>query len=307
VRGRVVVVALMAAAALAGWRGVRMNAQRAMYGVELDVVVVDDHGRPVQGLRRGDFKVKDNGKTVAIDSFTERASLGAFGPSDRRFVVLILDDTGVPPGLTVRVQAIARMFIDRIGQDDRVNVVRFNSRSDEATGDRSAALSRIANYTAGMVPHFGRETYENALARVTQISRQLEADEHRRKAIVCIGAPDIFNIDEPIQGSASLIRPYWIDALRAASRANTAVYLIDPEGVTGRVKIRGTASLTAQTGGEAFVNSNDFDGAVAKIWDETSHYYMIAYAPSPGGDDLHDVEVKVEKPGVRVRARKSRG
>jgi VWFA-related protein len=221
--------------------------------------------------------------------------------------VLILDDTGVPPGLTVRVQAIARMFIDRIGQDDRVNVVRFNSRSDEASGDRSAALSRIADYTAGIVPYFGRETYENALTRVTKISRQLEADEHRRKAIVCIGAPDIFNIDEPMQGSASLIWPYWIEALRAASRANAAVYVIDPEGLAGHLKIRGTVALTAQTGGEAFVNSNDFEGAVARIWDETSHYYMIGYEPSLGGEDLHDVEVKVEKPGVRVRARKRRG
>ena len=166
--------------------------------------------------------------------------------------------------MTTRVQTIARMFVERMGRDDRVNVVRFNRRSDEAAGDRSAALSRISSYGAGMVPHFGRETYENALTRVTQLSRQLEADEHRRKAIVCIGAPEIFNIGEPARGSAGLIWPYWTDALRAASRTNAAVYLIDPAGATGDVKICGSASLTAQTGGEAFVNSNDFEGAVSR-------------------------------------------
>ena len=81
-----------------------------------------------------------------------------------------------------------------------------------------------------MVPHFGRETLENALTRVTTISRQLEATEHRRKAIVCIGAPDVFDINEPMQGRQSLIWSYWVDALQAASRANVGVYVIDPSG-----------------------------------------------------------------------------
>jgi VWFA-related protein len=275
--------------------------------VELDLVVLDEQGRPVQGLRRDDFRIKEDGKAVAIESFTEHTALGAFGRSDARSVVLLLDDTGVPPELTTRVQTIARQFIDRMGADDRVSVVRFNKRGDEIVGDRSIALSRIANYYGGMVPHFGRETFENALTRVTQISRQLEPEQHRRKAIVCIGAPEVFDVNEPTQGRASLIWPYWIGAIEAASRANVAVYVIDPAGTTGRVKIRGSGSLTAQTGGESFVNSNAFDTAVARIWDEASHYYLIEYAPSRSGDDLHEIEVKAAAPGVRVRARRNRG
>jgi len=62
----IVVVTLMAAAAFAASGRARLNAQRAPGGVELDVVVVDDHGRPVQGLRQDDFKVKDNRKTPAF-------------------------------------------------------------------------------------------------------------------------------------------------------------------------------------------------------------------------------------------------
>lgn len=283
------------------------SAQRAAGDVELDVVVTDGQSRAVQGLRLDDFAIKENGKRVAIESFTERTAMGAFGRSDGRSVVLILDDTGTPPDLTVRVQTIARTLVDRMGQDDRVSVVRFNRRSDEAAGDRSTALSRIANYYAGMVPHFGRETYENALTRITQISRQLEADEHRRKAVVCIGAPEIFDVIEPQQGTKSLIWPYWVSALQTTSRANVAVYVIDPAGMTPDLKSRGSASLTAQTGGESFVNSNAFDAAIARIIDETSHYYLIGYSPTLSRDELRSIEVKVTKPGLRVHARQSRG
>ena len=305
------VLAMVADAMVAGRSAQRAagagNAGNAGNDVELDVVVTDGQSRPVQGLRLDDFAIKENGKPVTVDSFTERTAMGAFGRSDARSVVLILDDTGTPPDLTVRVQTIARSFIDRMGQDDRVSVVRFNHRSDEAVGDRSTALSRIANYHGGMVPHFGRETYENALTRVTQISRLLETDEHRRKAVVCIGAPDIFDIIEPTRGRTSLIWPYWVSALQATSRANVAVYVIDPSGTTSDLKIRGSASLTAQTGGESFVNSNAFDTAVARIVDETSHYYMIGYSPSTSKDELRRIEVKVARPGIRVHARQSRG
>ena len=114
----------------------------------LDVVAVDDSGRPVQGLRQDQFHVKENGRAVTIDSFTERAALGAFGRADARSVVLVLDDTGIPPQLTTTVQKIARQFIDRMGQDDRSASSGSPQRSDEAVGDRSIALVAHRRATA---------------------------------------------------------------------------------------------------------------------------------------------------------------
>jgi VWFA-related protein len=303
-RTRFVVLLAFVVTVLTG--GMFPSAQRSSGEVELDVVAVDDQNRPVPGLRREAFKVQENGRAVAIDSFTEVVPPGNPG-RDARSVVLLLDDTGVPPELTATVQRIARLFTARVGRDDRLSVVRLNHRSDEASGDRSVALSRIASYRGGMIPLFGRETIENALGRVASISRQLETFEHRRKVIVCIGSPDVFDITQPPKKSGSLIWPYWVSALQSASRANVGVYLIDPAGATGALKIRGSEALTAETGGESFVNSNAFETAVDRIWNEAGHYYLLGYSPAMAGDELREVEVKAAASNVRVRARKARG
>src|SRR5690349_8676512 len=108
--------------------------------VELDAVVVDERGESVEGLPRDAFRVEEDGRTMSLDAFEE---IGGGGRPAPRIVVLILDDNGVPSTLTTRVQDIARLFANRAVPGDRVDVIRLNSRTDEATGDRQLSLSRI--------------------------------------------------------------------------------------------------------------------------------------------------------------------
>src|SRR5580658_562766 len=60
--------------------------------VELDAVVVDGNG-PVRGLHRDDFQVQEDGRKVAVTSFTEVSAAGIAGDADGRSVALLLDDT----------------------------------------------------------------------------------------------------------------------------------------------------------------------------------------------------------------------
>ena len=39
--------------------------------VEIDAVVVDNKDQPVHGLKQGDFSVREDGRPVAISTFTE--------------------------------------------------------------------------------------------------------------------------------------------------------------------------------------------------------------------------------------------
>jgi VWFA-related protein len=272
--------------------------------VELDAVVVDDHGQPVRGLRQEEFQIKEDGRAVAVTSFKEVSAAGIASQGDRRWLVLLLDDTGVGASGTIIVQSIARLFVSRARPADAVAVVRLTHQEDEAVGPPQIALAKIDDYRARSVPYFGRETIEESLKALTRVSMQLEPIEHRRKAVVCIGRRSLCDLylEAP---QTSLLWPAWKDALMATARANVSLYVVDPAGVTGQVDLG--LGLVDLTGGTDFVRSNNFERAAELIWDEASHYYLFGYAPTARARALHTIDVKVRRSGLHVRARHQRG
>src|SRR5688572_22435913 len=111
---------------------------------------------------------------------------------------------------------------------------------------------------------------------------------------------------------------------RAANRANTTIYTIDPRGLVGgpdldekidmveyQEYVRSTQDtlrvLAELTGGIAVVNQNDFTKALKRIDQETSDYYVVGYYstnPDPT-KRRRTLEVKVKKPGANVWHRTS--
>ena len=124
------------------------------------------------------------------------------------------------------------------------------------------------------------------------------------------------------------------DAITAASRANVSIYSIDPRGLTNmgdtsmeinyvpenpnlrldsaglqdelRLSQDSLRVLAEQTGGLAFVNSNDLGGAFDRVVRDNSSYYMLGYYPTNERRDnrFRRIEVRMNKPGLQVRARK---
>ncbi len=278
--------------------------------VEVDVVAMDDSGRPVDGLKQEEFQVREDGRPATVTSLISSAarSEDADGRINGSSVVLILDDSGVRPRLTNRVQQIAKQFVARAGVSDELSVMRLNNRRDEPVGDRKEALMRIAEYRAGAMPFFGRDTIETALTRVATISGGFDQLDHKRRAIVAIGAPDVFDIDEPRDRQQSLIWKYWVGALAAAARVHVSVYVVDPNGLSSGGMLVDRNGIAARTGGAAFYNRNDFASAVRQVWQDAGHYYLLGYTPAASkARELHDIEVRVDRPGVKVRARRNRG
>ena len=109
---------------------------------------------------------------------------------------------------------------------------------------------------------------------------------------------------------------------RAANRANTTIYTIDPRGlVAGQDidepvdpqewnehlrKTQDTMRILAEdTGGIAVVNQNDFDKALKRIDADSSDYYILGYYSS-NPDPTHrrrKVEVKTSRSGLDVFTR----
>jgi VWFA-related protein len=109
------------------------------------------------------------------------------------------------------------------------------------------------------------------------------------------------------------------EVTRAANRANTTIYSIDPRGLVGgpdldekidmveyQDYVRNTQDslrvLADLTGGIAVVNQNDFRKALQRIDQETSDYYVVGYYstnPDPT-KKRRQVEVKVKRSGANV-------
>lgn len=277
--------------------------QAATYLVEIDAVVMDESGKPIVGLTQEDFQIKDDGKRAELKTFEEVRD--ADNHVVARSIVLLLDDSGIGPGNSVPIQQIARTFVARMAPADEFSVIRLNSRRDEAFGDRLEALLRIQEYRSDALPFFGVETLQNALQVFAKVARTLEPIEHRRKALVCIGVPDVCSIPEP-SGKTSLLWRFWTDTVGALARSNASVYSLEPNGVSKRNALSG-GSIADVTGGEVFINTTDVTRAIDIIRRDTGNYYLLGYWPAVGEKPLHSVEVKVTKRGAHVRARRVRG
>ncbi|MFN7982968.1 MAG: VWA domain-containing protein [Vicinamibacterales bacterium] len=110
---------------------------------------------------------------------------------------------------------------------------------------------------------------------------------------------------------------------RAANRANTTIYTIDPRGLVAGSDIDEQVDptewgnyvrksqdslrvLSEETGGLAVVNMNDFDKALKNIDAASSDYYVLGYYSSNPDPTMRrrKVEVKVNRKSVNVFSRK---
>lgn len=113
------------------------------------------------------------------------------------------------------------------------------------------------------------------------------------------------------------------DLTRAANRANTTIYTIDPRGLVAGADIDEQVDptewgnyirksqdslrvLAEETGGLAVVNMNDFDKALKQIDASSSDYYVLGfYSNNPDPTKRRrQIEVKVARKGTEVFSRK---
>ncbi|HVZ16145.1 MAG TPA: VWA domain-containing protein [Terriglobales bacterium] len=65
-------------------------------------------------------------------------------------------------------------------------------------------------------------------------------------------------------------------------------------------------TVAEQTGGRAFVNTNDFGTAITRAMDDGSHYYTLAYSPTTEDEPatFHRIELKIDRPDVKLSYRR---
>jgi VWFA-related protein len=111
---------------------------------------------------------------------------------------------------------------------------------------------------------------------------------------------------------------------RAANRANTTIYTIDPRGLIAggdideqvdptewnayvRKSQDGLRVLAEETGGIAVVNQNDFDKALKRIDAESSDYYVLGFYSNnlDPTKRRRQLGVKVTRPRLQVTSQRT--
>jgi VWFA-related protein len=301
-------------------------------GVDLLVVsavVRNAQNALVRGLAPDDFELLEDGKPVNVVTFAEAGSDAKTSVDDGRFVVLLLDDLTTHPQYTQRIKDVAHGFANRMGPKDVMSVVLLNGGSSITTQRPSeihAAIDRSKGYGKAALSSVAGSSARHAMETIGSLAAQLAGVPHRRKVLVCIGPEQTFNVPTHRSGSQGESGR----AMREIARANVTTYVIDPLGLSEKPSLAGRRiddgagaalgvvskgsgfkdhrdGFAFESGGWAFANTNDYESASNQVWEESGNYYLLGYEPARRDNRRHTIEVRVKKPDVTVRARRTRG
>jgi VWFA-related protein len=260
--------------------------------VSIAVVVRDNGGRLLKGLRAQDFEVVDGGIVRPVTHFE------AGTEADARLALLV-DSSGsmVVGAKPERTRLAADFLIARMRTADAATVFSFDSeirRLTPYTGNSEALRSAVSS----VVP-FGTTCLFDAIVGT---ARTVQEDSPRARAVVLLTD----GIDTASLHSAE-------DAATAAARLDLPIYVLGVGSLSGQVAdpIRDSGAapfsvsdLARRTGGLSAEASSPAQLSIATqtILDELHHQYLIAFA---GGTEAgwHSLQVRVKRGRVNARSR----
>ncbi len=252
--------------------------------VVLHATVRGDDGRLVPDLERDAFEVRDEGTPVEITVFS----------SDPQpiTVVLVLDMSGSMVPNFLRVRESTKHLIDALHADDRVRIGTFGTEvalSPWLTGDKTI-LHRVLReelWPGGATPLW------NAVYAGMQ---SLDSESGRRVILALTDGVGTRGLPG-LQGSDD-------EARAKAEQEGFMVYAI---GMEGSPLDRTITTLADRTGGGHFKlqSGADLSATFLRVVEELRHQYVLGFSPPKSDGKMHELDVKVLRKGMTVRARKN--
>ena len=309
--------------------------------VQVDVVVTDRDDKPVPDLTAADFEIWERGRrqtiadfelisvplagrTIDLDVAPAPASditSNATPPRTARALVFVLDDATLSTATIVWIKKWMTEFLGHLHPEDQV-AITYVTRSDlgqDFTHDPGLLVRAVNNL--GVALGSGAATQcRNTIPVMKNVVASVAAAREARRAVVFVGEA----FPSPL-GCINEVQELY----QQATRAGVPIYAFSPTGLTapdlgfdgpmeGQTPEARAArdavnknnkefmiALSLNTGGRAFVYQSDQPRAIRELVSENSSYYLLGYYPNPDVADgrFHDVDVKVTRPGLRVRAR----
>ncbi len=279
--------------------------------VAVYATVTDAQGRLAPDLTRDSFEVYDNGVKQELTVFSNDIQ-----PIT---AIMLLDRSGsMKPNFQLQARA-GETFVRGMLAEDRLRIGNFGKEiiiePEDFTSDRDA-LSRILR---GDLQSDGPTPLWNAIDRAID---KLLLEKGRRVVVVMSDG-----VDEPIDFSGHARSSK--DVTKKAEDFDVMIYAVGVEGLSpmqpapqgfggpGMMPQRrnqplmqrpdeGMAKIAAATGGGYFELTSPADvmGKFDRVIEELHHQYALGFVPQKFDGKLHELTVKVNKPGYAVRARK---
>jgi Ca-activated chloride channel family protein len=258
--------------------------------VALYATVTDAEKRLVPDLAEDDFEVYDNGKLQAINLFDNKPQ-----PIT---VVVMLDTSGSMTMALDLVKRAAEQFLIRLLPDDQGMVGAFNDKiefhPEGFTNNRDELVSLLKELDFG----YPTRLYD----AVNQSMAQLKGIPGRKVILVFtdgddnsskFGSGDVTDrgrLEEVMVYSIGLENEYFDGAHKVRSSPD-----------------RGLKRLSEETGGGFFLlkKTDELTSTFTRVAQELHSQYVLGFSPQVLDGKVHKLEVKVKKPGMVVRARKS--
>lgn len=251
---------------------------------------VTEGGRLVPGLSREDFEILDDGKPQPLTVFS--ADILPIT------VVVMLDTSGSMTGNIEMLKAGAEQFFLRLFKGDRARLGAFN--------DKIQWVSPLSGSRDELIASLPQVDYGNGTRLYDALGASLEelVGVEGRKLIL------VFTDGDDTQS-----RMRFGTVLDRAQVDEIMVYAIglagEAPGYGGRpTRTRPAPSLkrlAAETGGGYFElsHADQLTSTFTRVALELHSQYVLGFTPQSRDGKTHKLEVRVKKPGMIARARKS--
>lgn len=285
---------LTAALLLAGATSAALFAQGPTFKtgteiVSLFVTVADAQGRLVPDLTKDDFEVLDNDKPQPIVYFEN-----VIQPIS---VVVMLDTSGSMTGSISLLKQAAEQFLLRLLPADQGRVGAFNDKieiSAQFTNNRDDLISEVKELDFGN----GTRLWDAVLTSLDE----LKGIEGRRVVLVFTDGEDTES------------RTRFGTTVDRARADDAMVYAIGLESnyFNGQRMIRsqpdgGLRKIADETGGGYFElkKTADLAPTFTRVAQELHAQYVMGFTPTELDGKIHKLSVRITKPGMTARARRS--
>lgn len=254
--------------------------------VVVNVTVLDQNGKFVPGLKRGDFQIFEDGIPQKISTFSAEETPFA--------AAILLDTSGSMESRLTLGRSAAIRFLDGLRDEDVAAVYSFDSK-----------VEQLSDFSPGRdlperVYGLKSKTMTALNDAIVRAADDLSKREEKRRAIVVLS-----------DGGENFSHASSEKALDRASSAGATIYGANMSEEGPKRDLTGAAilkNLTEKSGGRYI----DAPGGLAlrdsfaSIAEELGHQYTIGYRPTNHAHDgkWRTVQVKLSKPDVTARTRK---
>ena len=258
--------------------------------VALYATVTDAEKRLVPDLVQDDFEIYDNGKLQTLTSFDNKPL-----PIT---VVVMLDTSGSMTLALDLVKSAAEQFLIRMMPEDQGMVGAFNDKiefhPEGFTNSRDELVRSLKDLDFG----YPTRLYD----AVNQSMAQLKGIPGRRVVLVFTDGDD----NSSKVGSGNVTDRGRIEDVMVYSIG------LENEYFNGERKVRsspdrGLRRLSEETGGGFFLlkKTDELTSTFTRVAQELHSQYVLGFTPQNLDGKIHKLEVRVKKPGMNARARKS--